>query len=93
MFCNGQRPLDELFNIFYIAFLVGRRKRDRVPLLPRPGRAAYAVHVVFCVFGQVVINNQLYAGNVYAPCGDIGGDKHPVPAGFKPFERLAALSH
>jgi hypothetical protein len=63
-----------------VAALVGRGKSDGAAWLSGAAGAAYAVHVILVLVGQVIIDHQLYAGNVYAAGGYIRGHQHAVLA-------------
>jgi hypothetical protein len=66
------------FNGADVKFLLRRGKRNGVAaVLGSPG-AANSVHVISGLFGQVKINNYLYAENVYAAGGNIGGYQYAV---------------
>ena len=55
-------------------------------------RASDAVHIIFGVFRQIVVDDQFYAGDIYAARCDIGGDKESIFARFESLKCLAALS-
>ena len=59
MFQDRKRRFNQLLYILYVASLVRHSERDRAAALARPGRAAYAVHVIFRVLRKVVVYYEL----------------------------------
>ena len=54
--------------------------------------APYTMDIILGVFGKVIVNDKLYAGDINSSGGYIGCNEHPVFTYLETFERLPALS-
>ena len=82
---------DETFDIPNLACLF--RRGERVGLADSLGatRAADAVHIIFGIRGDIVVDDVGDAGHIDAASGNVGGDHHFIFARFKAFEGFHAL--
>lgn len=71
--------------------LVRCRESDCAAGLSCSSRAPDAVDIIFGEFGNIIIDNQFYADDIYSACSDIGCDEYAIFACLKTFERIAAL--
>ena len=91
MFGYRQRVLYQFFNTADIFALFRGSERDGPALKPGAGCPADAMDVILGIFGEVVVNDKLYPGDIDAPGRDIGRDEYPVLAYLETFERLSSL--
>ncbi|CAM2160898.1 hypothetical protein PT2222_90115 [Paraburkholderia tropica] len=89
---DGQRTLDELFDIGELLFLVRRAQRQRVAGRARAARAADTVHIVFRVERQVEVDDGRQFGDVETARGHVGGHQRLDLAALEGVERLHALA-
>ena len=75
---DWQRGPDHVFDLAHFGSLIRRRDRDRMPLMPGPRGSADPVHIIFRIFGKIVIDHELNARNVDSSRGNIGCDQHAV---------------
>jgi hypothetical protein len=70
-----------------ISNLIRSRKRNSATFFPCAPCAPDAVHVIGGIIGKIVVDDDFDTGNVDAACGDIGGDKDTINAGFESLQR------
>ncbi len=83
--------LDELLDVEQEALFVGGKQRNGFARCARAAGTADAVHVVFGVVRQVVVDDAGHAGHIQATRRHVGGDQHFEFAGLEGLKGLHAV--
>ncbi len=92
MFRDGQWLADQPFYVSDFSSLVMCGERNSMSGHTGSACTADAMNIILSRGWQVIVDDQLYAGDVDAACCDISGDQYSVTADFKSVQRFASLA-